>query len=107
MPIPYVSRLHFYLYDSPFTCTVRTKFFLSHVHQLQDLIKKAIEVSKAAQLEWDCVPIKKKVSIWRKAADLMATKYRSQLNATTMCGQSKTVIQAEIDAACELIDFVR
>lgn len=37
----------------------------------------------------------------------MATKYRSLLNATTMCGQSKTVIQAEIDAACELIDFVR
>lgn len=37
----------------------------------------------------------------------MATKYRMELNANTMCGQSKTVIQAEIDAAAELIDFVR
>ncbi|XP_065219471.1 delta-1-pyrroline-5-carboxylate dehydrogenase, mitochondrial [Planococcus citri] len=72
-----------------------------------DLVKKAIDVATKAQLEWDRVPLREKVSIWRKAADLMATKYRSALNATTMAGQSKTVIQAEIDAACELIDFVR
>lgn len=73
----------------------------------KDLIKKAINVASKAQLEWDRVPLKERVSIWRKAADLMATKYRSELNATTMAGQSKTVIQAEIDSAAELTDFVR
>lgn len=45
--------------------------------------------------------------MWLKAADLMAGPYRQKLNATTMLGQSKTVVQAEIDAAAELIDFVR
>lgn len=48
-----------------------------------------------------------RINIWTKAADLMATKYRAQLNATTMLGQAKVVIQAEIDSACELIDFIR
>lgn len=72
-----------------------------------NLIKKAIQVSKKAQLEWDLVPLKERVSIWMKAANLMATKYRMELNATTMAGQSKTVIQAEIDSAAELIDFFR
>ncbi len=73
----------------------------------QDLIKKAISVAKSAQIEWDRVPIQEKVSIWRRAADLMASKYRMELNASTMAGQSKTVIQAEIDSSAELIDFVR
>lgn len=70
-------------------------------------MKKAIDTAVKTQVEWDRVPLKEKVAIWRKAADLMATKYRAELNATTMAGQSKTVIQAEIDAAAELIDFVR
>lgn len=48
-----------------------------------------------------------RIKIWMKAADLMANQYRAQLNATTMLGQAKVVIQAEIDAACELIDFIR
>jgi len=47
------------------------------------------------------------VDIFLKAGDLVATKYRSQLNAATMLGQGKTVFQAEIDAACELADFFR
>lgn len=42
-----------------------------------------------------------------KAADMMANKYRWKLNATTMLGQAKTIVQAEIDAAAELIDFIR
>lgn len=71
------------------------------------MIEKAIHLSKKAQLEWDLVPLKERVSIWLKAANLMATKYRMELNATTMAGQSKTVIQAEIDSAAELIDFFR
>jgi len=53
------------------------------------------------------VPLEEKISIWLKAADLMATKYRMKLNAATMLGQSKTVIQAEIDASAELIDFIK
>lgn len=68
---------------------------------------KAIKVSTEAQLKWDTVPLEEKIKIWLKAADLMATKYRMKLNAATMLGQSKTVIQAEIDSAAELIDFVK
>lgn len=48
-----------------------------------------------------------RLKIWDKAADLMAGKYRAKLNAATMLGQAKTVIQAEIDSAAELIDFFR
>lgn len=73
----------------------------------KDLVKKAIKVSTEAQLKWDSVPLEEKISIWLKAADLMATKYRMKLNAATMLGQSKTVIQAEIDSAAELIDFIK
>lgn len=73
----------------------------------QDLVSKAINVATEAQRKWDAVPLEDKIDIWLKAADLMANKYRMRLNATTMLGQSKTVIQAEIDSAAELIDFVR
>jgi len=59
------------------------------------------------QPKWDRVSIADRLNIWEKAADLMATKYRQELNAATMLGQSKTAIQAEIDAAAELIDFIR
>ncbi|VVC36986.1 Aldehyde/histidinol dehydrogenase,Aldehyde dehydrogenase N-terminal domain,Aldehyde dehydrogenase [Cinara cedri] len=72
-----------------------------------DLVSKAIKVSTEAQIKWDAVPLEEKISIWLKAADLMATKYRMKLNAATMLGQSKTVIQAEIDASAELIDFIK
>ena len=48
----------------------------------------------------------KRANIFLKAADLMATKYRPYMNGTTMLGQSKNAYQAEIDAACELIDFL-
>lgn len=71
------------------------------------LIEKAISVSMSAQKEWDRVPHHKRIDIWNRAADLMAGKYRQVLNAATMLGQSKTAIQAEIDAAAELIDFIR
>lgn len=73
----------------------------------KDLVSKAIKVATEAQTKWDAVPLEEKISIWLKAADLMATKYRMKLNAATMLGQSKTVIQAEIDAAAELIDFIK
>ncbi|CAK9799415.1 Delta-1-pyrroline-5-carboxylate dehydrogenase, mitochondrial [Anthophora quadrimaculata] len=72
-----------------------------------DLVKKSIDVAVKAQREWEKCPFEKRLGIWLKAADLMANKYRQQLNAATMLGQSKTVIQAEIDSAAELIDFFR
>lgn len=71
------------------------------------LIEKAIGKSVEAQQKWDKTPITDRLKIWEKAADLMAGKYRQKLNAATMLGQSKTVIQAEIDSACELVDFMR
>lgn len=70
-------------------------------------IQKAINVSVQAQAKWDRTPIEQRLRIWQNAADLMAGPYRQQLNAATMLGQSKSVIQAEIDSAAELIDFIR
>jgi 1-pyrroline-5-carboxylate dehydrogenase len=71
------------------------------------LLSKAIETAVAAQRDWERVPWQQRFDIWLKAADLMAGTWRQKLNATTMLGQSKTAIQAEIDAAPELIDFFR
>ncbi|CAB3259373.1 unnamed protein product [Arctia plantaginis] len=70
-------------------------------------IEKAIKVSVEAQKRWDRTTLEERLSIWDKAADLMAGQYRQKLNAATMLGQSKTVIQAEIDSSAELIDFFR
>jgi 1-pyrroline-5-carboxylate dehydrogenase len=70
-------------------------------------VQKAIEVATETQKKWDAVPLAEKIKIWMKAADMMASKYRWKLNATTMLGQAKTVVQAEIDSAAELIDFIR
>ncbi|XP_074655874.1 delta-1-pyrroline-5-carboxylate dehydrogenase, mitochondrial-like isoform X2 [Tubulanus polymorphus] len=72
-----------------------------------DHLKKAIQVALDVRTQWDAMPIEKRADIFLKAADLMATKYRSELLATTMIGQGKTIIQAEIDAAAELVDFLR
>lgn len=70
-------------------------------------IKEAIDTAVKAQKKWDKTPLEERVRIWEKAADLMAGPYRQELNAATMLGQAKTVIQAEIDSAAELIDFIR
>jgi 1-pyrroline-5-carboxylate dehydrogenase len=72
-----------------------------------DLVKKAIGVAVKAQREWEKWPIEARLEMWLRIGDLMATKYRQHLNAATMLGQSKTVIQAEIDSAAELIDFFK
>lgn len=70
-------------------------------------IKRAIEVATAAQARWDRVPLPERVAIWERAAAAMAGQQRQALNAATVLGQSKTAVQAEIDAAAELIDFFR
>ncbi len=70
-------------------------------------VKDAIEAAMRARKDWMNMPWHARASIFLKAADLLATKYRQVLNAATMLGQSKNVYQAEIDSACELIDFFR
>ncbi|PIE06160.1 MAG: 1-pyrroline-5-carboxylate dehydrogenase [Sorangium cellulosum] len=70
-------------------------------------VQMAIDAAKEAKHDWARMPFSARASIFLKAADLLATKYRNLANATTMLGQSKTAHQAEIDSACELIDFWR
>jgi 1-pyrroline-5-carboxylate dehydrogenase len=70
-------------------------------------VKKAIEAALLAKDKWAAMSWENRANIFIKAADLLATKYRAEIVATTMLGQSKNCYQAEIDAACELIDFLR
>ncbi|WP_295123698.1 L-glutamate gamma-semialdehyde dehydrogenase [uncultured Chitinophaga sp.] len=72
----------------------------SHVNQ-------AIDAALAAREEWANTPWEHRAGIFLKAAELMATKYRYHMNGSTMLGQSKNAYQAEIDSACEIIDFLR
>ncbi len=69
--------------------------------------RDAIAAAAAAAPEWRQMSFADRAAIFLKAADLLAGPWRSTLNAATMLGQSKTVVQAEIDSACELIDFWR
>ncbi len=70
-------------------------------------IQQAIEASLKAKAEWENLKPEHRAEIFLKAADLLAGPWRETLNAATMLGQSKNAYQAEIDAACELIDFLR
>ena len=87
-----------------------------HAHRLvlgtaatatHDDASAAVAAARAAAPEWRALSFDDRAAILLKAADLLAGPWRAQVNATTMLGQSKTAIQAEIDAACELIDFWR
>ncbi|KAK6477591.1 delta-1-pyrroline-5-carboxylate dehydrogenase [Huso huso] len=86
----------------------------NHSHKLakfcyadKDLLNKAINACMAARKEWDLKPIQDRAQIFFKAADMISGPRRAEVLAKTMIGQGKTVIQAEIDAAPELIDFFR
>ena len=70
-------------------------------------IELAIETAMKARKEWAKMPWESRAAIFLKAAELLAGPYRAKLNAATMIAQSKNVMQAEIDAACELIDFFK
>ncbi|WP_435158319.1 L-glutamate gamma-semialdehyde dehydrogenase [Amycolatopsis sacchari] len=70
-------------------------------------VADAVEAAKLAAPGWRQLPFDERAAIFLRAADLIAGPYRDTLNAATMLGQSKSVQQAEIDAACELIDFLR
>jgi len=70
-------------------------------------VKQAISAALKARKAWARLDWENRANIFLKAADLIAGKYRSYMNGTTMLGQSKNAYQAEIDSACELIDFLR
>ena len=70
-------------------------------------VNAAIDAAMAARKEWAALPWEQRAAIFLKAADLLAGPYRDRMNAATMLAQSKNCFQAEIDAACELIDFFK
>jgi 1-pyrroline-5-carboxylate dehydrogenase len=81
---------------------------LADTHQAGEAeIQQAIDASLAARHGWAAWPWEDRAAIFLKAAELLTTTWRATVNAATMLGQSKTVFQAEIDSACELIDFWR
>jgi 1-pyrroline-5-carboxylate dehydrogenase len=70
-------------------------------------IKNAISTALEARTKWSNTPWEQRAAIFLRAAELIAGPYRAKINAATMLAQSKTIYQAEIDASCELIDFLR
>ena len=79
---------------------------LGHYHQVTEReVSQAIEGGLTAWKTWSSEASASRAAIFLRAAELLKTKYRPILNAATMLGQSKTCYQAEIDSACELIDF--
>ena len=94
--------------------TARAVMPFKHSHVLgeyhlaaTDHVRCAIDAALKARREWSAWPWEDRAAILLKAAELLATSWRATLNAATMLGQGKTVFQAEIDSACELIDFLR
>ena len=85
-----------------------------HAHVLADVhaagpehVTAAIDAALAAAREWAALPFAERAAVFLRAADLLAGPWRDVLNASTILGQSKSFFQAEIDAACETIDFWR
>ena len=86
----------------------------AHAHVLADWhrasaahVTQAIDAARDARREWANWAWEDRAAVFLKAAELLATTWRATMNSATMLGQSKTVFQAEIDSACELIDFLR
>jgi 1-pyrroline-5-carboxylate dehydrogenase len=85
-----------------------TAHTLGHFHEGDEShLNRAIDAALAAKELWSNMSWESRANIFLRAADLIATKYHYYMNATTMLGQSKNVYQAEIDAVCELADFLR
>ena len=79
------------------------KFHLAKKKHIEQAIASCLE----ARTAWAELPWEQRAAVFLKAADLIAGPYRSRINAATMIGQSKNIFQAEIDSACELIDFLK
>jgi 1-pyrroline-5-carboxylate dehydrogenase len=85
-----------------------TAHILGYFHKGDEThVQLAIDAALQARTGWASLPWEDRAAIFLKAADLISTKYRAYMNGTTMLGQSKNAYQAEIDSACELIDFLR
>ncbi|HEY1627485.1 MAG TPA: L-glutamate gamma-semialdehyde dehydrogenase [Streptosporangiaceae bacterium] len=81
---------------------------LGFMHNATDIdVAEAIHAAKQAAPQWRALSFDDRAAIFLKAAELLSTTWRQTLNAATVLGQSKTAYQAEIDAACEFIDFLR
>ncbi|NBD11419.1 L-glutamate gamma-semialdehyde dehydrogenase [Corallococcus silvisoli] len=86
----------------------RHQHVLATLHEAEaGHVEQAIQSALGAKEEWARMPFHARAAIFLRAAELLTTRYRPLLNASSMLGQSKTAHQAEIDAACELIDFLR
>ncbi len=84
------------------------KHTVGKFHQAsKEHIEKAVHTALEARKKWAATPWEERAAIFLKAAELLAGPFRDKMNAATMIGQSKNVFQAEIDSACELIDFFR
>ncbi|MFM9008954.1 MAG: aldehyde dehydrogenase family protein, partial [Bacteroidota bacterium] len=70
-------------------------------------VQQAIDAALAARKAWSEMEWEQRSSIFLKAAELLSGPYRARINASTMLAQSKSIYQAEIDSACEMIDFLR
>ena len=89
-------------------CPHDHKHLLGRYHQAdENFVTKAVDAAQKMKKEWGEMPWESRAVVLLKAADLLAGKYRMLLNAATMLNMSKTPNQAEIDSACELIDFWR
>lgn len=86
----------------------RRSHHLADTHQADArALGAAVAAARRAQREWASWRFEDRAAVFLKAADLLAGPWRQRVNAATMLGQSKTIFQAEIDSACELIDFFR
>lgn len=84
------------------------KHVLGHFHKGDSShVKKAVDAALGARQAWADLPWEQRASVFLKAAELIAGPYRQKMNAATMLAQSKNAFQAEIDSACEIIDFFR
>ena len=89
-------------------CPHNHHHILAKYHKVgENEVTLAVESALKVRKEWARMPWEARISIFLRAAELLSTKYRMTLNASTMLGQSKNPFQAEIDSACELIDFFR
>ncbi|MFB6248600.1 MAG: L-glutamate gamma-semialdehyde dehydrogenase [Salinibacter sp.] len=93
---------------SPVTPPHDHQHLLGHVHQSGEAeVEQAIDAALDAKAEWAAMDFSDRAAIFMRAAELLSGPYRATINAATMLGQGKSIHQAEIDAACELIDFLR
>ena len=89
-------------------CPHDHRHVLGRYHQADEQFAiKAVDAAERAKGQWGKMPWESRAVVLLKAADLLAGKYRQTLNAATMLNMSKTPQQAEVDSACELIDFWR